>query len=228
MQDLHGNAILDYYKGERDQTLLLHNNYGKPEEMPIETFFREHEDFTELEQLAIASCTGKILDIGSAAGAHALFMQALEMDIVALDNSAGCITTLEKSGMNKVVGTNYQDHKDKYDTLLLLMNGIGIIGKLNQFSSFIKKAKSLLNKGGQVILDSSDINYLYDDGLPKPVNYFGELRYRYEYQGEKGDWFDWVYIDPKTLEELVKAEGLSLEILHTDEYDQYLAKITGF
>ena len=228
MKDLHGKAILDYYKGDLESTLTLHNSYGEPEEMPVEVFFREQEDFSDLENHAISMCYGKILDVGAGAGAHALFMQALEIDVAAIENSPGCITTLEKSGMKQLFDEDYQTHQGKYDTLLLLMNGLGIAGKLDQVPQFLETCKGMLNEGGQILVDSSDISYLYEDGLQKPEKYFGELSYQYEYKGEKGDWFDWVYVDQKTLTETVNAHGLQIEILFTDDYDQYLARIFGF
>ena len=95
---------------------------GRREEMPVEVFFREPEDLSELENTAIAACRGSVLDLGAGAGAHALLLQALEFDVTALDNSPGCVETMTLSGMNKVVDEDYKKHKSKYDTLLLLMN----------------------------------------------------------------------------------------------------------
>lgn len=228
MKDIHGQAILDYYKGERTSKLILHTSYGGPEEMPLEVFFREPEDFSDLENEAISTCYGSILDIGAAAGAHALLMQALGMDITAIDNSPGCHTTLTKSGMEKVICGDYRQHFDKFDTLLLLMNGIGIVGKLVEIPAFLEHCRKVLNPGGQVVFDSSDINYLYDEGLSKPNGYYGEISYQYEYKGQKGDWFDWLYVDGQTLSDIVSEHGLKMEILEKDSNDQYLAKITGF
>ncbi|MCV9385717.1 methyltransferase domain-containing protein [Reichenbachiella ulvae] len=225
MKDLHGQAILDYYKKEDASPLLLHNSYGETEEMPVEVFFREHEDFTELENTAIGACYGSILDLGAAAGAHALFLQALKFDVTALDISPGCIDTLRMSGMKKFSNDDYKKHKGKYDTILLLMNGLGLAGKLDQVPALLKHCQSLLKEGGQILADSSDISYLYEDGTPMPDGYFGEVRYQYEYKNQKGDWFDWVYVDQDKLKEITSELGLNMEILFTDENDQYLAKI---
>ncbi|UXX79452.1 methyltransferase [Reichenbachiella carrageenanivorans] len=228
MKDVHGEAIFDFYKGDHDVVLTTYNSYGDPEEMPVEVFFRDHQDFTELENLAITCCEGKILDVGAGAGAHALFMQAFEMDATALENSPGCIETLRHSGMEKIVEEDFFAHTSQYDTLLFLMNGLGLAGKLDNLPYFFKHCGQLLNPGGQIIIDSSDISYLYEDDLPKPDHYFGEIRYQYEYKGKKGDWFDWLYVDQAHLIKETKALGLQTEILMTDEFDQYLAKITGF
>ncbi|UXP32347.1 SAM-dependent methyltransferase [Reichenbachiella agarivorans] len=225
MKDLHGQAILDYYKKEESSLLLLHNSYGEPEEMPVEVFFREPEDFSELENCAIAHCYRKVLDLGAGAGAHSLLLQALDFEVTALDNSPGCVETMRQSGIQHIVDTDYRIHKAQYETVLLLMNGLGIAGKLSEVKSLLLHCKSLLVEGGNIILDSSDISYLYEEGLEMPKDYYGEIRYRYEYKGEMGEWFDWVYVDQNTLTQIVHDCGMEIEILMTDENDQYLAKI---
>lgn len=208
--------------------LKTYNTYGEPEEMPVDVFFRDHQDFTDLENLAITCCEGKILDVGAGAGAHALFMQAFEMNVTALENSPGCIQTLKHSGMQKIVQEDFFVHSGQYDTLLFLMNGLGLAGKMERLPYFFHHCGKLLKENGQVILDSSDISYLYSEGLEKPSHYFGEISYQYEYQGSKGDWFDWLYVEPDLLVNETNKLGLHAEILITDEFDQYLARITGF
>ena len=85
---------------------------------------------------------------------------------------------------------------------------------------------SLLHEDGQLLIDSSDISYLYEEGINQPSDYYGEVRYLYEYKGSKGQWFDWIYIDQEKLVEITNNMGLKMEILHTAETDQYLCCIT--
>ena len=225
MKDIHGTAIIAYYQGNRTTKLKLHNSYGPIDSMPLELFFRDAEEFTDLENMALSHCMGKVLDIGAAAGIHALFLQSFGADITALDLSPGCVATMKLSGVSQVILQDYREHQKKYDTLLLLMNGIGLVGKLEKLSLFFEKCKSLLNPNGQILLDSSDISYLYDDGLVKLVPYFGEVSYCYEYDKKKGDWFDWLYVDPLSLIKSARQNGFETEILFEDGNDQYLAKL---
>lgn len=195
--------------------------------MPVEVFFRDQLDFSTLEHLAIMECHGKVLDVGAGAGAHALVLQDLGFDTYAMENSPGCVEVMKQSGVTNVLFEDYRNHREKYDTLLIMMNGLGLAGTLDRLPAFLRKCMSLLNPGGQILFDSSDIAYLYEDGLPRPKDYYGEVRFRYEYKGEMGDWFDWLYIDQNTLQDVVNREGYQLEILTTDENDQYLGKITA-
>ena len=226
MKDIHGKAILDYYQGKEESSLILHTSYGESEEMPVEVFFRDELDFKTLEHLALIECSGKVLDLGAGAGAEALVLQSRGFEVYALEYSPGCVQVMQQSGVDHVLFEDYRTHHGKYDTILALMNGLGLAGTLAGVPAFLTKCMSLLNPGGQLLIDSSDISYLYEDGLEKPAGYYGEVRYQYEYQGERGDWFDWVYVDQETLAEIVGKLGLLLEILMTDENDQYLARIT--
>lgn len=228
MKDIHGKAILDFYKHKKSADLILNNSYGDPEEMPVEVFFRDQLDFTTIEHLAMIECEGKILDVGAGAGAQSLVLQDWGKDVIPLDNSPGCVEVMNLSGISNVVCEDFFKHIGKYDTLLLLMNGLGIVGRLNQIPAFLKHCRTLLKPDGQILLDSSDINYLYDDETDLPNGYYGEVQYQYQYLNDKGDWFDWVYADQETLIKIVEQEGLETEILLTEETDQYLARISGF
>ena len=191
--------------------------------MPAAVFFRDEFDFTTLEHLALIECKGKVLDVGAGAGALAIVLQERGFEVHALENSAGSIQAMKQIGVRNVINSSFEKHTGKYDTVLVQMNGLGLAGTLANVPSFLKKCMSLLNPDGQLLVDSSDISYMYEDDLPED-SYFGEVHYCYEYNGEMDDWFDWVYVDPTKLTEMVNEMGLSIEIL-TEENDQFLARI---
>lgn len=230
MKDIHGQAILDFQNGKRTSKLLINNTYGEPEEMPVEVYFRSVEEFSKIESKAMSLCKGRILDIGAAAGSNVLALQNEGQDAYALELSPGCIKVMKARGISNVIFEDYKSHNGKYDTLLLLMNGIGIADTLNEIPEFLKICKGLLNPHGQILLDSSDIKYLYeeDPDIEVPYPYYGDIRYQYEYKGNQGEWFDWVYADQEMLTQIVEDAGLQIEIIVEDEFDQYLARITGF
>lgn len=224
--DIFGKALFDFYENGESDTLWLHNSYDDPEEMPIDVFFRTKAEMPELELKALSLCRGTVLDIGAGVGSHALLLQEQGFDVTAIDISAGAVSLMKKRGVKKALVQDIFSYSGCYDTLLLLMNGIGLTGTLTNFSAFLDKAKSLIHPGGQLIFDSSNIDYLYSD-LPRPKNkYFGEVSYRYEYQKQKGDWFNWVYIDQETLLRLATQSGWHCEIIFDDGEDQYLARLS--
>lgn len=225
--DVFGKALLDFYQFGQTEKLWLHNNYGKPEEMPVEVFFRSEHELSELEEYALSICKGKILDIGAGVGAHSLILQSFGLDVTALEISATACEIMKNRGIKKVIhGDIFSDQKD-YDTLLLLMNGIGLCGDIKGLDKLLPHLKRFLKKDGQIILDSSDISYLYYPGTFPTEKYYGEITFQYEYQSVKGDWFNWLYIDIERLKSIAKTHGFSCELLLEDDMDQYLARLTA-
>ncbi|BDD09956.1 hypothetical protein FUAX_23880 [Fulvitalea axinellae] len=227
-EDLYGKGLYRYYKGEHSLEFKLHNDYGSPEMMPIEVFFEGEDSISELEELALENCKGKVLDIGAGAGRHSLILQDRGFDVKAIDISPLAVELMRERGVTQAekadiltLGT-----EGKYDTLLLLMNGLGLAQKLDNVSELLNKLKQSLAPGGQIIFDSSDLAYLYENE-PLPFDkYYGEVNFRYELDEEKGKWFGWVYVDPRTMKSLAEKAGFHFEILFVDDNDQYLAKLT--
>lgn len=225
--DVFGKALTDYYEFGQSDKLWLHNNYGKPEDMPVEVFFRSGNDIPELEEYALALCRGKILDIGAGVGAHSLILQSKGFDVTALEISGSAAGIMSDRGVKRVINMDIASYTNAaYDTLLLLMNGIGLAGDMEGLNALLPHLKNLLKENGQIILDSSDIAYLYNARNRPKKNYYGEISYQYEYQGNKGEWFNWLYIDFNKLSEIAAVHGMLCQLLFEDGMDQYLARLT--
>jgi SAM-dependent methyltransferase len=229
MKDVLGTAISDFYHKTSTGKLWVHNKYGPKEEMPVDVYFRDMDSMPDLEWAALHQCRGNILDIGAGAGSHALVLQELKLDITALDISPLSAAVMKARGVNHVINEDFfrLDMNDNtYDTLLLLMNGIGLSGTLSGLRLFLKKARSLLRPGGQLIFDSSDIAYLYNGKPPKSPEYYGEILYQYEYRRQRSDWFKWLFIDRTTLTDIATEEGWQTRLIFEDPNDQYLVRCT--
>ncbi|SKB32954.1 class I SAM-dependent methyltransferase [Daejeonella lutea] len=224
--DVFGNALFDYLKNDKPGKLWLHNNYGSPEDMPIEVFFRTEEDLSDLEVYALTSCKGRVLDIGAGVGAHSLILQASGFEVTALEISALACEIMKMRGVKSIINEDIFSSQRSYDTLLLLMNGLGICGDIDGLNKLLPHLKKMLNKDGQIILDSSDISYLYNTSNFPIQQYFGEISYQYEYNSIKGEWFKWLYIDFDRLKSISHSHGFLCEHLLEDDMDQYLARLT--
>jgi len=227
MKDVLGDALLDYFEHEHQYKLWIYNRYGRREEMPVAIYFRNEEAMPDLELTALQACRGTVLDVGAGAGSHSLVLQQLGLDVTAIDISPKAVEVAKKRGVKKAVqGDIYQFQPGTFDTILLLMNGIGLSGSLHGLRRLLKHLKTLLNKGGQLLFDSSDVAYLYKK-RPKPTDrYYGEIEYKYAYRQQSTGWFYWLYIDRKTLTSIAAEEGWHTEIMFDDGYDQYLARLT--
>jgi SAM-dependent methyltransferase len=225
--DIYGDFLKDYQSGNHDLEVLLNNNYTIAEDFPVDAFFREDEDLNDIEVFALNLCEGEILDIGAGAGVHSLILQRNNFDITALEISAGACEVMKQRGISKIINASVMDYNEKkYDTLLMMMNGIGFCGYVDELKNFLIHAKNLLKPNGQIVFDSSDVSYLYEDEQPETDSYYGEIDYQYEYKGESGEWFSWLYADENLMAELAKECGYQLQIMFRDDDNAYLGKLT--
>ncbi len=231
--DVFGAALLDYQKGKYTEDIATYSSLDEHDTMPLPYLFRAYKDMPPIEHQALQLCIGNILDIGCGAGSHSLHLQQKGFTVTALDYSKGAIETCQLRGIKNCIHSDIYDFKDeKFDTLLLLMNGIGVVGKLQQLDRFFKHLKTLLTPNGQILLDSSDIIYMFDedeDGgrwLPATTNYYGEVTFTLAYKSKKSKPFSWLYIDPNTLKNAANANQLNCEIVRKGEHFDYLARLT--
>ncbi|MEC5167119.1 SAM-dependent methyltransferase [Flavobacterium sp. PL11] len=236
MKDLFGKAILDYQTNNSPEDLITETTISEQDEMSVAYLFRSYQEMPLLEQKALALAHGKVLDIGCGAGSHSLHLQNnLNLEVISIDISTNAIDACKLRGLKNV---HIQDILEmdslslvhKFDTILLLMNGTGIFGTIKNIPQYLQKLKSLLNINAQILIDSSDIIYMFDEdedgSYTVPANgYYGELEFSVTYKGEKEDPFPWLYLDYNTLQNAALANGLQCELIIEGEHFDYLAKL---
>ena len=233
MADVLGRAVMDYQQGNYTEDIKTFSSLDEEDVIPVPYLFREFKDMPKIEQKALKLAGGKVLDSGCGAGSHALYLQNKGLEVTALDNSEGCIAVTKERGVQKAVLSNILDYSEEpFDTLLLLMNGIGLAGTLGGLTAFLRHLASLLKQNGQILLDSSDIIYMFDedeDGgywIPDNGKYYGEVTFSMQYKDLKSEPFDWIYLDYNTLQNACWANGLECELIILGEHYDYLAKLT--
>lgn len=231
MKDLFGNALRDYHNNNYTEDLITSTNISGNDELPLPYLFRSFSDMPKLEQKALQLAKGNILDVGCGSGSHSLFLQKKGLNVKAIDSSEGAVEVAKSRGVNHIELKALLDETETFDTILLLMNGTGIFQELSQISTYLKHLKSLLNANGQVLIDSSDIQYMYEDedgGLWIDTNaeYYGELDYFLSYKGEEETPMKWLYLDFERLQLACEAVGLICEKIMDGEHFDYLARIS--
>lgn len=236
MKDLFGKAILDYQTNNSPEDLITATSISDEDEMSVAYLFRSFEEMPVLEQKALQLAKGTILDVGCGAGSHSLYLQKEQkLEVTSIDISENAVQACKLRGLQNVNVQNIlemevDDLHAKFDTILLLMNGTGIFGTLKNTPQFLQKLKTLLNPKGQILIDSSDIIYMFDEDEEGAVNipandYYGEVQYTITYKGENEDAFPWLYIDYNTLQNAAHANGLQCELILEGLHYDYLAKL---
>lgn len=229
-KDPMGSAIADYYNKGRAGKLRVFSSQFEEDEIPTDHLFRTYEEMPLLEQTALILAQGKILDCGAGSGCHALALQEMGKDVEAIDISPLSVDVMQKRGVKQAYHINLFDENylKKFDTILMLMNGSGIIGKLENMGAFFSKIKQLLNPGGCIYMDSSDLRYLFEDEdgsflIDLAGGYYGEIDFRMQYKQIKGETFDWLYVDFQTLSYYASENGFQAEMIEEGEHYDYLA-----
>ena len=238
--DPMGAAIYDYHRNGRAGTLVVMSSQFEDDEIPVEELFRGIEDMPDLERLALESATGDILDVGAGSGCHSLALKEMGKKSVAIDISPLSVEVMKERGL-EAYQINFYDESfvRKFDTVLMLMNGTGIIGNIGNIPTFFSRIRELLNPGGSVLIDSSDLRYLFEeeDGsimIDLADEYYGQLDYKMKYvdavdtdlEGVEGETFDWLYLDFNTLAYYAEENGFTAELIAEGEHYDYLAKLT--
>lgn len=234
MKDLFGKAILDYQTNNNPEDLITETSISEEDEMSVAYLFRSYDEMPKIEQKALQLAKGKVLDVGCGAGSHSLTLQNdRNLDVTSIDISENAIQACTLRGLKKAKVQNLMTlENEKFDTIIVLMNGPGICGKLKNIPAFLLKLKSLLNPGGQILMDSSDIIYMFDedeDGgkwIPSENEYYGETIFNIIYKGEKEVPLDWLFLDYNTLQNAAFANGLQCELILEGEHYDYLAKLS--
>ena len=231
MKDLFGQAILDYQTQNAPEDLITETNISEADEMSVAYLFRTYQEMPKIEKKALKLAKGKILDVGCGAGSHSLYLQQKGFEVTAIDISAKAIQACQLRGVKDArVQHLLELENEQFDTILLLMNGTGIFGTLAETSKYLQKLKSLLTPNGQILIDSSDIIYMFDqdeDGayMVPATGYYGELTFNVSYKGQTEDTFPWLYLDYNTLQNAAHANGLQCKLLLEGNHFDYLARL---
>lgn len=231
MNDPFGDAINDFYNKGKAPDLKVSSNYTRGEKISPSWFFRTENEMPVIEKTALRQCKGKVLDVGSAAGCHSIILQKKGYNVTALEKSERAVDVMKKRGIQKTICTDIKTFSgSNFDTILLLMNGAGIGETVSGLEQLLCHLKNLLTEKGQILMDSSDIKYLFreKDGSTwvdiANDSYYGEMEYKVKYKNSLSE-FKWLFIDFEKLELLAENCGLICTLVEAGIHHDYLAQL---
>ena len=231
-KDIFGKALWDYHNDSYTEDITVHSSLTEDDAMPIPYLFRDFDEMPAIEQKALTLSQGKTLDIGCCAGSHSLWLQEKGINVTGLDISEGAVMLSRKRGLHTTIHRHILHHITKYDTLLLLMNGTGIFETIDKIDIYLQHLKSLLNPGGQILIDGSDIKYMFEDEdgsywVDLHKAYYGEVEMAMSYKQYTSEPFNWLYLDFETLALHAKKNELNCELILEGTHHEYLARLTS-
>lgn len=232
-KDPMGAAIHEFFNRRKADRLRVFSSQFDEDEIPVRQLFRSFSSMPAIERTALQLAQGRILDVGAGSGCHALALQEMGKDVCAIDVSPLSVEVMKQRGVNDARLINLFDEtfRESFDTVLMLMNGSGIIGKLSNMPAFFQRMKQILRPEGSIYMDSSDLRYLFEeeDGsilIDLAGDYYGEIDFRMKYKDIEGDSFDWLYVDFETLALYASEYGFKTELIKQGKHYDYLAKLS--
>jgi SAM-dependent methyltransferase len=231
-KDPMGQAIAEYHKKGHAVKLRVFSSMFYEDNIPVKTLFRDFANMPPLEQKMMGMAEGRVLDVGAGSGCHSLELMKMGREVVAIDISALLVEVMTDRGVDaRQVDFFDETFAEHFDTIIMAMNGIGIVGRVERLPEFFKRAKLLLNPGGRILLDSSDLKYVFEneDGsfdIDLAAGYYGEVDYAMKYRTVQGDSFDWLYLDFATLQMYANESGFKCEKVADGSHYDYLAMLT--
>lgn len=230
----HGRALRDFFGGDRGATIIVHSSLGEHEELPVAIFFRAPEEFFPFERAALPLCHGRVLDVGAGTGVHALYLQDQGFEVCAIDVLPEAVEIMRSAGVRDARLSDVWEFEDEpFDTILMMMNGIGILGTLDGLDRFLSEVPRLLRPDGQIVLDSGPARVVGEPGdaavelaLAGDETYQGEAWITLEYKEERAPPFRELYADSETLAQHATAAGFACEVVFRDELGGYVARLS--
>ena len=230
-QDPMGQAIYHYFHYNDTTSIKVNTNITEGEELPVSHLFRKYSEMPFLEKEALSLVKGRVLDVGAGTGVHSLYLQNNGFDITSIDVSELSCEIMKEQGLKNVKCDDiWTFEAEGYDTIIFMMNGIGLVKNLEGLQVFLEYIKSFLSSNGQILLDSSDIKYMFydDDSLWLDMNfaYYGELEYQLTYKHYTSKTFPWLFVDFDRLRNIAIKCGWTAELIYEDDHFHYLARLT--
>jgi SAM-dependent methyltransferase len=229
----HARALLAYEAGDERATVTVIDDLGDVDALPAAWFFRPRDAMPRIERTALDLCEGRVLDLGAGAGSHTLALQQRGQQVTAVEILPELVDLLRRRGVSDArLGSVFRPPCGAWDTVLLLMNGWGLMETVAGLERFLADSRSLLAPGGRIIADSTDMRRFAtatseEHGVSVPCRedgrYVGEIQFQLEFEGHRGQPFRQLYVDPDTLALVAGRTGWEVEIAGRGEHGAYLS-----
>lgn len=225
--DVIGKAMWLHCETAQEVVLPLTIDGEEDKPLVISHFFRDISDMPPLEYEALSRAFGRVLDVGAGAGCHTLALQQRGFDTTSVELSPMACRVLKFRGAQRVVNTDILDfHQSGFDTVLLLMNGLGVARDEMGLEVLLAHLKTLLNPGGSILADSTRLNDWDEHAVMElSEGYFGEVTFRVT-NGSETDEFGWIYPDEHLLRAICEDLQLEFEVISYGDRGAFLCKMT--
>jgi len=219
-------ALRAYRSGDTQATLVMRTDVAGSEDVPVSLFFREPAALGAVESAALRLAWGRVLDLGAGPGALAGPLVRSGLDVTAVEILPQALAALRERGVPDVRegGLEVLGPEERFDTVLVLMNGLGLAGTLEGLGPFLARLAAATTEGAQILADSTDPSG-WDD--PGDGRYPGEVHMQLAFAGRWGEPFPFLFVDAERVRAAAAARGLEVTVAADDADGRWLARITA-
>jgi SAM-dependent methyltransferase len=225
-EDVMGSAMMNYFEKNDNTAIRVFINKSEEPEMYPSVFFRPYRNMLKYEKIALKISKGKVLDLGCGAGCHSLYLQNKGFDVTAVEVSKKSASVAIAQGVKNVINEDWRNLDLKnFDTVLVLMNGMGLAESPTELKIMFRKLKGFLSKDGAIFIDSTDVTYAKADWPMLDSEYYGKVQFELKYKG-KTQCFPWLFVDFETAVQTAKSVKLNVEVLERARNGHFLLRLS--
>jgi SAM-dependent methyltransferase len=228
--DAFGGLLMDCWQGasQPGQVFeLIERDDGYLEAGDAARYFAGWDSWGRLDHWACAQARGRVLDIGCGAGRHALHLQSLGVEVVALDVSPLASEVCRRRGVREIVTGTVFDLMTQparlFDSFLMLGNNLGLFGDSENARNLLGALAYLATPDAVIIGEGTDpyrtenlLHLAYHERNRALGRLPGQIRMRARHQNLATDWFDYLFTSIEELESLLHGSGWRLERYETE------------
>jgi SAM-dependent methyltransferase len=206
---------------------------GLVDVMNPQVYFRPFAEWSVTEQQATELVNGRVLDVGAGAGRHALYLQEQGHDVIAIDASPLSVEVCRKRGVKDARILSIFDVDETIgtvDTIVMLGNNFGLFGSYDGAKTMLKRFATITPDNGRIIAETlnpygteNPVHLDYHQRNRERGRMAGQIGLRVRYMNYADDWFDYLFVSPDEMREIVEGTGWQISQTIGDVNGIYVA-----
>lgn len=235
--DAFGAFLLDHYEtGIPSAELIEREDSYLDSGSEPGLYFSEYDSWSSAERQFMSLASSPVLDIGCGAGRHSLYLQSKGLDVVGIDTSPGAIEVCKRRGLRNArvlpIAQVGRLERGSFSTILMLGNNFGLLGSPRRAKRILRDLHSITRDDAVILAGTRDP---YRTSDPDHLDYHrrnrsrrrwpGQIRIRVRFKRIVGPWFDYLFVSPTEMDEVVAGTGWTVERLIDPSSANYFAVI---
>ncbi|MHA2244038.1 MAG: class I SAM-dependent methyltransferase [Candidatus Hodarchaeales archaeon] len=230
MSEAFGASLLAFWQGNMEAKHIIERDDGYEEEILVNYLFMKPSEWSSEEICSLKHIpkNSTVLDVGCGVGRVAIYLQKQGNRVVGLDSCPEAIHIAKARGLKFTFLNNICNIKDPpvfdiFDTILMMGDNFGLCGDIPNVERLLKKLNTFLSPNGLLIFSCRDplntdkpSHLIYHEQNRKKGKPPGLVRIRIRYQNIVDNWWDLLFADVSTVEEILENTGYQKDTIYQD------------